>query len=61
MSNIPLSKARAQLQEIINKVGYGFLEALEDIIDYEDAMKSLKDIKKNGSVAWNKVKSDLGI
>ena len=38
-----------------------FLEALEDRIDIEDAMKALRDIKKNGAVAWNKVKSDLGI
>lgn len=84
MSSIPLSKAREQLAEIINKVAYGakhiiftrrgrkmaaivsieeleFLEALEDRIDIEDAMKALKDIKKNGAVAWEKVKSDLGI
>ena len=38
-----------------------FIEALEDRIDIEDAMRALKDIKKNGSVSWNKVKSDLGI
>ncbi len=38
-----------------------FLEALEDRINIEDAMKALKDIKKNGAVSWNKVKSDLGI
>ena len=84
MSNIPLSKAREQLPEIINQVAYGskhiiftrrgkkmaavitieeleFLEALEDRIDIEDAVKALKDIKKNGSVAWDKVKSNLGI
>ncbi|NGX56726.1 MAG: hypothetical protein K1060chlam5_00972 [Candidatus Anoxychlamydiales bacterium] len=85
MSNVPMSKAREQFPEIVNKIAYGskkhiiftrrgkklaamismeeleFLEALEDRIDIEDATKALKDIKKNGSVAWSKVKSDLGI
>ena len=84
MSNLPISKARKQLPEIVNQVAYGskhviltrrgkkiaalvsieeleFIEALEDRIDIEDAIKALKDIKKNGSVSWDKVKSDLGI
>jgi prevent-host-death family protein len=84
MTSIPLSEARAQLPEIVNKVAYGakriiltrrgkkiaavvsieeleLIEALEDRIDIEDAIKALKDIKKNGSVAWKKVKADLGI
>jgi prevent-host-death family protein len=35
-----------------------FLEALEERIDVEDAKKALKE---PGSVAWEKVKADLGL
>ncbi len=35
--------------------------ALEDRIDLEDARKALKDIKKQGTVSWKKIKSELGM
>jgi len=37
------------------------LEALENRIDLEEAKKALKDIKKNGTVSWKKLKSELGL
>ncbi|HEU63775.1 MAG: hypothetical protein KR126chlam4_00227 [Candidatus Anoxychlamydiales bacterium] len=84
MTSVPLSQAREQLPDIVNKVAYGnkhiiltrrgkkvaaivsieeleFIEALEDRIDLEDARKALKDIKKQGTVSWKKIKSELGI
>ena len=72
MSERSLSEARQQLLEIVNKVAYltkkdkkiaaiVSIEVLEDMIDIEEAKKALKDIKKNGSISWKKVKFDLGI
>ena len=54
MSKKPLSKVE-------KKIFKEDLEFLEDKIDYEDSMKVLKDINKNGYVSWDKVKDDLNI
>ena len=37
------------------------IEALEDSIDYEEAKKALKDVKKHGTIPWGKLKSELGL
>ncbi|NGX63550.1 MAG: hypothetical protein KR126chlam6_00962 [Candidatus Anoxychlamydiales bacterium] len=84
MTGIPLSEARSQLPDIVNKVAYGnkhiiltrrgkkvaaivsieeleLIEAIEDRIDLEDARKAIKDIQKQGSISWKKVKAELGL
>jgi hypothetical protein len=53
-----LSKIQKQLPKIEK---LKFIEVLEEGIDVDDVIKALKDIKKNGSVSWDKVKFDLGI
>lgn len=59
--HIIFTRRGRKMAAIISIEELEFLEALEDRIDIEDAMRSLKDIKKNGVVPWDKVKSDLGI
>ena len=38
-----------------------FIERLEDEIDIREAKKALADVRKHGSIAWEKVKSVLGL
>ena len=38
-----------------------FLEKLEEQIDIEDARAALADVKKRGTVSWNKMKLELGL
>ena len=38
-----------------------FLEQLEERIDIEDARTALADVKKKGTVSWNKIKTELGL
>ena len=37
------------------------LEKLEDRIDLEEARAALSDVKKKGSVSWEKIKSEWGL
>ena len=38
-----------------------FLEQLEERIDIEDARMALADVRKEGTVSWKKIKSDIGL
>jgi len=37
------------------------IERLEDEIDIREAIKALADVRKHGTIPWEKVKKDLGI
>lgn len=37
------------------------LEKLEEVIDMKDAKAALADVKKCGSIPWQKVKKELGL
>jgi prevent-host-death family protein len=37
------------------------LEELEDRIDLDEARKALSKAKKEGTIAWKKIKADLGL
>jgi prevent-host-death family protein len=38
-----------------------FLEQLEERIDIEDARTALADVKKKGTVSWDKIKTEIGL
>jgi len=38
-----------------------FLEELEERIDIEDARAALADVKKQGTISWNKIKAELDL
>ena len=40
---------------------FALLEELEDRIDLEDARAALAEVKKKGTLPWEKVKADLGL
>lgn len=37
------------------------LEAIENKIDLEEARAALQDVKKNGAISWEDLKSELGL
>ena len=37
------------------------IERLEDEIDIREAKKALADVRKHGTIPWEKVKKDLGL
>ena len=40
---------------------YELLEQIEDRIDLEDARAALADVKKKGTVSWEKLKAELDL
>lgn len=40
---------------------YELLEQIEDRIDLEDARAALADVKKRGTVSWEKIKAELDL
>jgi len=38
-----------------------WLEKMEDEIDLREAKKALAEVKKKGTIPWEKVKKDLGL
>ena len=40
---------------------YELLEQIEDRIDLEDARAALIDVKKKGTVSWEKIKAELDL
>jgi prevent-host-death family protein len=82
MTRLPVSRAREDLAEALNRVAYGgerivlerrgrrvaaivsvddldLLEELEDRMDLDEARKALADVKRRGTVPWEKVKAAL--
>jgi prevent-host-death family protein len=37
------------------------LEAIENRIDLEDAKEALEDIRRNGAISWEALKTELGL
>ena len=37
------------------------LERIEDEIDLQEARKALADVRKRGTIPWEKIKKDLGL
>lgn len=37
------------------------LESLEDAMDIDAAKAAIKEVKKKGSIPWNKLKKELGL
>ena len=60
MRKIDLLKEKKVVENILIKK-LQFIESLEDRIDLKNARKALKDIKKQGTVSWKKIKSQLKI
>lgn len=56
-----LTRKGKELVAIIPLEDLEALETIENIIDIEDAKKALKDIKKHGTIAWEKAKLELGL
>ena len=40
---------------------FALLEKLEDSIDLEDARAALAEVRKKGTIPWEKIKSELGL
>jgi len=40
---------------------FALLEKLEDRIDLEDARAALAEVRKKGTIPWEKIKSELGL
>jgi prevent-host-death family protein len=82
MTRLPVSKAREDLADALNRVAYrgerivlerrgkrvaaivsvedlDLLEELEDQMDLESARKALADVRRHGTVPWEKVKTAL--
>lgn len=38
-----------------------FLEELENRIDLDDARAALAEVKKKGTISWERIKADLGL
>jgi prevent-host-death family protein len=38
-----------------------FLEELENRIDLDDARTALAEVKKKGTISWERIKADLGL
>jgi len=40
---------------------FALLEKLEDRIDLEDARAALAEVRKKGTIPWEKIKSEMGL
>ena len=46
---------------VVSLEDFSFLEELEDRIDLEEARAALAEVKKKGTIPWEKIKADLGL
>jgi prevent-host-death family protein len=46
---------------VVSIEDYALLEKLEDRMDLEDARAALAEVKKKGTIPWEKIKADLGL
>ncbi len=58
---IVLTRRGKELAAVVPIEDLELLERLEDRIDLEDARAALKDVKKKGTVPWDKLKEELGL
>ena len=58
---VVLTRRGKELAAVVPIEDLELLERLEDRLDLEDARAALKDVKKKGTVSWDKLKADLGL
>ncbi len=58
---IVLTRRGKELAAVVPIEDLELLERLEDQLDLEDARAALKDVKKKGTISWDKLKADLGL
>jgi prevent-host-death family protein len=58
---VVLTRHGKELAAVVPIEDLELLERLEDRLDMEDARAALKDVKKKGTVSWDKIKADLGL
>lgn len=58
---VVLTRHGSEIAAIVPIEDARLLEELEDRLDLDEARASLADAKRNGTIPWDKVKSDLGL
>lgn len=58
---VVLTRRGKELAAVVPIEDLELLERLEERLDLEDARAALKDVKKKGTVPWDKLKADLGL
>lgn len=56
-----ITKRKKKVAAIVPIEDLETLEAIENKIDLEDARAALEDIKKNGAISWEDLKTELGL
>ncbi|MBI2988096.1 MAG: type II toxin-antitoxin system Phd/YefM family antitoxin [Deltaproteobacteria bacterium] len=56
-----LTRRGKELVAVVPIEDVKLLEALEDRIDLEEARAALSEVKKKGTVSWEKMKKELGL
>jgi prevent-host-death family protein len=58
---VTLTRRGKEIVAVVPIEDMKLLEALEDKIDLEEAREALSEVKKKGTVSWEKIKKELGI
>jgi prevent-host-death family protein len=58
---VTLTRRGKEIVAVVPIEDMKLLEALEDRIDLEEAREALSEVKKKGTVSWEKIKKELGI
>jgi len=84
MTSIPITTARDELSDLVNRVAYGrericltrhgkdmacvvsveeaeLLDLLEDRLDLSDALGALRELREQGPLSWEDLKTELGV
>ncbi len=84
MTSMPITAARDDLAEVVNRVAYTkericltrhgkdvacvvsmeearLLDLIEERLDLSDALDALEEMKDEGPVSWDDLKSELGV
>lgn len=84
MTTVPITSARDDLSELVNRVAYGgericltrhgkdvacvvsveearLLDLIEDRLDLSDALAALTELREQGAVKWEDLKSELAL
>jgi prevent-host-death family protein len=58
---VTLTRRGKEIVAVVPIEDMKLLEALEDKIDLEEVREALSEVKKKGTVSWEKIKKELGI
>ena len=58
---ILLHRRGKNVAAVVSLEDFSLLEELEDRIDLEEARAALAEVKKKGTIPWEKIKADLGL